>query len=404
MERCVVQINGALKGSTGKIMLAIREMARMEGLNVYVAYPITRSNRKVKTEQAIKISTVMGNLISRRLGFYTGYLDCFSYFSTRHLISKLRKIKPYLIHLHNIHNSYLNLNLLFRYIREVDCKIIWTMHDCWPFTGRCSYFDMIDCDKWKKQCMNCPSLRNYPEALVDRTQFLYNMKRKLFTSVNDMVIVTPSQWLARLVGLSFLKYYPINIIYNGIDISIFHPRQSDFREKYGLQGKFIVLGVAFIWGVRKGLDIFRRLEKDLPNSASLVLIGVSRDIAITFGRRTICISRTDNQEELAQIYSAADVFVNPTREDNFPTVNLEALACGTPVITWNTGGSPEAIDSTCGIVVNRDDYDGILSAVTEISGMDREQLRENCVHRATAFRQEEKYGEYVKLYKQFMKG
>ena len=287
--------------------------------------------------------------------------------------------------------------MIFKFIKKHNIRTIWTLHDCWSFTGKCAYFDVAGCDKWQNMCHNCPQLASYPISKVDKTEKMYKLKKKWFTGVKDMTIVTPSKWLADLVKKSFLKDYSVKVINNGIDLSVFKPLESSFRKDNNLEDKFILLGVASPWDYRKGFDIFVELSKKLDNSYKIVLVGLSKEQISTLPENIIGIERTSNQTELAKIYSAADVFVNPTREDNFPTVNMEALACGTPVITFNTGGSPESINETCGMVVSCDDVDAMKNEIDNI----RENVlfdKENCINRSQLYDKENKFRDYIRLY------
>ncbi len=392
----IVSINAVTWGSTGKIMLQISEVAREHGYEAYVCYPKGRHNQK-----EIEHSIVIGNrfsedfhLIMDRL---TGLNGCFSISATIRLLRCLKKIKPDILHLHNLHNCYINLGLLFQYIKKENIRVIWTLHDCWAFTGHCPYFDMAECYKWKEQCFSCPQYRSYPQSYVDTSKVLYRWKKTWFTGVKDMTIVTPSQWLADLVKQSFLKEYPVKVIHNGIDLEVFKPTDSNFRKKYQCEEKKVLLGVAFNWGKRKGLDVFIRLAEELEEF-QFVLVGTDDVVDQQLPANVISIHRTRNQKELAEIYTAADLFVNPTREDNFPTVNMEALACGTPVITFNTGGSPESLDETCGAVVEKDDYDALKRAVIKMTDKSL-SMKAACIKRAIAFDKNEKFKEYVAEYK-----
>lgn len=327
----------------------------------------------------------------------TGFNGCFTYFATKRLISKLKRIQPDIIHLHNLHFWSINLPLLFSYIKKHKIKTVWTLHDCWAFTGQCPHFAMAKCDKWKTGCGNCPQYRCYPESYVDRTKTMYKLKKKWFTGVSDMTIVTPSQWLCDLVKQSYLKDYPVKVINNGIDLNVFKPTESDFRAKYGLEDKYIVLGVASPWSERKGLDVFIELAKRLDDKYKIVLVGLSKEQNEGMPKNIIGIERTHNQTELAEIYSAADVFANPTREETFPTVNIESIACGTPVVTFDTGGSAEILDATCGSVVDCDDITALQSEVENIC-VGKLYGSDACINRAGYFDKNEKFMEYVKIY------
>lgn len=395
----VLSINSCNHGSTGNIMLQIGEQARAVGHQVTVAYPDSRSNRK----KVVSNSILIGNRFSRNLhlllGKYTGRSGMFSWLSTVSFLKKIDKQRPELIHLHNLHGSYINLPLLFRYIKKNHIPVVWTLHDCWAFTGHCPYFDIAKCDKWKNGCHHCPQYKEYPQSFFDDSKAMWELKKKWFTGVEDMTIVTPSQWLADLVKQSFLKDYPVKVIHNGIDLKVFKPTDSNFREKYGIpEEKSILLGVAFGWGVRKGLDVFVELAKRLDSQKyQIVLVGTDETVDKELPENIISIHRTSDQYELAQIYTAADLFVNPTREENYPTVNMEALACGTPVLTFRTGGSPEIIDETCGCVVDCDDIDAMERQILRICA-EGVYSEEACLKRAAGFNEKDKYQDYLKTY------
>lgn len=388
----VVQINATCgSGSTGKICVSISELLTQRGIenNIlyasgYSAYPLGWRYMK---PQDVKIQA----LRSRIFGSY-GFN---SKAATNKLIGKLEQLQPDIVHLHNLHGHNCDLKILFSYLKAKKTKIFWTFHDCWAFTGYCPYYDLADCDQWKTGCKKCTQRRKY-SWFFDNSRDLFEKKKELLTGL-DMTIVTPSQWMAEQVEQSFLHKYDIKVINNGIDLSIFYPRESDFREKHGCTEKYIVLGVAFGWGKRKGLDVFIELEKRLDKRYQIVLVGTDEHIDKQLAGNIITVHRTQNQAELAQIYSAADVFVNPTREENYPTVNMEALACGTPVVTFDTGGSSEMLDETCGITVPKDDITalerGIIS-VCEGGGF----LTDKCIKKAAEFDADDRFKEYVQLY------
>lgn len=381
-------------------MLNIADIARKEGHEVYVSYPDSNSNRKKKADGDILIGNRFARNLHLQLAKLTGFNGCFSIFDTWRFLKKIDKIKPDIIHLHNLHNCYINLPMLFKYIKRHDVKVIWTLHDCWAFTGQCPHFTMVKCDKWETGCCSCPSYKDYPCSFVDRTKTMYKLKKKWFTGVKDMTIVTPSGWLADLVKQSYLKNYNVKVINNGINLSVFKPAESDFREKHGLQNKYIVLGVASPWGERKGLDVFLKLSERLDDRYKIVLVGLSKEQKENLPSNIIGFERTANQAELAQVYTAADVFANPTREDNFPTVNIEALACGTPVVTFNTGGSSEMLDRDCGSVAACDDIDAFEKKIRFVCE-NKPYSRENCIKRAKGFDMNDKFEEYVRLYDQY---
>ena len=394
--KTVAAVNLGNFGSTGKVMSGINEIAQSKGYVTYQAYPGHENNHKPDVND-IQICSDFFNRVNQKLSYYTGMNGCFAFFSTLAFLKKIDKIKPDIIHLHNLHNSYINLPMLFKYIKRHNVKVIWTLHDCWAFTGQCPYFTMAKCDKWKTGCYSCTQYKKYPGSFTDRTKTMYKLKKKWFTGVKDMTIVTPSGWLADLVKQSYLKNYNVKVINNGINLSVFKPAESDFREKHGLQNKYIVLGVASPWGERKGLDVFLKLSERFDDRYKIVLVGLSKEQNESLPPNIIGFERTANQTELAQVYTAADVFANPTREDNFPTVNIESLACGTPVVTFNTGGSPEILDRNCGNAVTCDDIDAFEKEIRFVCE-NKPYTQENCIKRAKKFDMNDKFEEYVRLY------
>lgn len=343
------------------------------------------------------------NRVHIKLAKFTGFHGYFSIFSTLKLVRELGNIKPDIIHLHNLHGWFVNLPILFAYIKKNRIPVVWTLHDCWTFTGHCPHFEMEGCSKWKTGCSFCPRYKEYPASNVDRSRFLWKKKRKWFTGLQKTVIVAPSKWLANLVEQSYLKEYPVKVINNGIDHGIFYPQESGFRDKYNICGKYVILGVAFDWGFKKGLDVFIELRSRLDEQYAIVIVGADKAIEKQLGPGFIVVRRTSNKKELAQIYSTADVFVNPTREDTFPTVNIEALACGTPVITFPTGGSPEIIDSTCGIVTKDLTVNSVMEAIRQIQQEKECYTDTMCCQRAKLFDQNVCYESYAALYEEEIK-
>ena len=390
----IVEINAVPYGSTGKITKGIADIARKKGHEVYVYFSWTKALPKSNDENTI-VGSFLGKALHMMLSKVTGYHGSYSSADTKKLIKELERIKPDIIHLHIMHSWSINLKLLFEYIKKNKIRVFWTFHDCWAFTGQCPHFIMAGCDKWKSGCYECPQYREYPSTYVDKSKEMWALKHEWFCGVEDMTVITPSYWLAELVKESFMKDYPVKVINNGIDLDIFKPTEGDFRKKYDCENKIILLGVAFGWGKRKGLDVFIELAKRLDEKYQIVLVGTDENVDKQLSENIISIHRTSNQRELAEIYTAADIFLNPTREDTYPTVNMESLACGTPVITFCTGGSPEIIDETCGIVVDCDDVDGLIEAV--LKGNKQFSL-ENCINRACDFNEKNKYIGYMELF------
>lgn len=396
MNKKLLSLNAVPYGSTAKIMIGIDAVARRElfpesqTASGFSTHPIRELPAK-----HIRIGGGFGKAFHVAMSRITGLDGCFSYWSTKRLLKKAGSFD--LLHLHNLHGYYINLPLLFRYIKKHGIPVVWTLHDCWAFTGHCPHFTMAGCERWKNGCHDCPQYREYPQSLFDNSKRMYKLKKKWFTGVKKLTVVTPSRWLADLAGESFLGEYPVKVIHNGIDLSVFQPTESDFRTKYHCEDKFILLGVAFDWGVRKGLDVFAELSKRLDDRFQIVLVGTNEQIDSKLPSNIISIHRTQNQTELAQIYTAADLFVNPTREEVLGLVNIESLACGTPVVTFRSGGSPECIDETCGSVVECGDTDALEKEIGRIAS-ERPYTKEACLNKAASFDMYARFEEYMDLY------
>lgn len=399
--KTIVEINSNNYASTGNIMLDIAKEARKNGYKVYSSCKKSRKSLSIHNSDHLYIGFWLERVISERIAYITGLKNHFNIFGTLKFISNLNKIKPDLIHIHSLIDTYININILFKYIKRNSIPVVWTAHDVWNVSGQCRSFDLVGCEKWKTGCGNCPLVHYYPASLVfDTSHKQFVEKRKWFSNVN-MRIITPSKWLENIISNSYQKNYPIETIYNGIDTSVFKPTYNTFKKDNNIENKYMLLGVGYGWSYEKGLDVFIELAKRLPNNYQIVLVGTNDEIDAELPNDIISIHKTYNREELARIYSAADLFVNPTRADNFPTVNIEALSCGTPVITFNTGGSPEAIDETCGITVEKNDINSMEKKIRNICE-NKLFTKENCLQRAKQFNKVDKYKEYINLFNKIL--
>lgn len=399
----IVQINSVCGvGSTGRICVGLAEAAKRVGHECKIAYGRSAAPAEY-SDISYRITTdleVKKHALGSRLFGKTG---TYSKAATKRFIDWLDGYAPDILHLHNIHGYYVNIPMLFDYIKSRAVPVVWTLHDCFAFTGHCAYFDMVGCEKWQSGCERCPQKHAYPKSFKDSSKYMYNAKRAWFGGVENMTLVTPSQWLADLVERSFLRGYDTRVINNGIDLDVFRPTESEFRKAHGCDGKFAVLGVAYEWDERKGLDVFKALAERLGDDYRIVIVGANEALAQSLPKNIISVCKTQNARELAAIYSAADVFVNPTRQENFPTVNIEALACGTPVVTFDTGGSPEIADDSCGAVVAKNDTDGLTARIERIR-REKPFSQNACVARAKQFDANDKWREYIALYESIFQG
>ena len=348
--------------STGRICTDLADALEKQGHEVKIAYgreEIPDKYRKYGVRIGSNFDVTLHGIKSRL--FDKSGMGSKS--ATKKFIEWVRKFDPDAIHLHNIHGYYINIEVLFSYLKSFKKQVIWTLHDCWAFTGHCTYFSYIECNKWKTGCFECPQKREYPSSLVcDFSSENYRAKRELFSGIEKLEIVTPSKWLAFLVKDSFLKCYNTTVINNGVDGSVFTPKNGNVRKHFNLENKKVILGVAAVWNKRKGLDTFIKLSRRLDDAYRIILVGLSSKQIKKLPPNIIGIERTNNSNELAELYSIADIFVNPTLEDNYPTTNIEAIACGTPVITYKTGGSPESARGY-GIVVEKNDVESLLDSI-----------------------------------------
>lgn len=399
----LIQIDSCLgKGSTGRITEAIGGIMKKQGWDCYVVHGArylgkTQLNSIQVVSENQEYLHALGSMLFDRHGLCSSV-------QTKKVVQKLRRLKPDIVHLHCVHGYYINYEILFDFLKEINVPVVWTFHDCWAFTGHCAHFAFANCEKWKTGCYTCPLIHDYPKSLfIDNSKSNWNLKKQSFTSIKNMHIVGVSNWLADLAKQSFLRDYPVHVIYNGVDLSIFKPNKNNIRHRYNIaNNEIMVLGVATAWSPEKGLEEFKKLSQE--KGIKVVLVGISSELKKILPKEIISINRTESQKELAEFYSTADVFVNPTYNDSFPTVNLESLACCTPVITYRTGGSPEAVDEYTGVVVEQGNYEELLNTIQlfkETSFKDKHSG--DCRRRAEeCFDKDMRFQEYSTLYNKLL--
>ena len=388
----IVQINATCTaGSTGRICCEVSRLLDGRGVENYILHTQGGCDHPCGIEYAGYAYLKLQALRSRVTGNY-GFL---SQQATRRLLRELDRIRPDVVHLHNLHGHNVHLGMLMDYLRERKIKVFWTFHDSWAFTGYCPCPDAVECTAWQEECRQCPLSRRFC-WVGDRSAQLFRRKHALIRNM-DLTVITPSRWMAEQVRRSFFREYPCYVIRNGLDTAVFRPTESDFRVRYGLEGKKLLLGVARMWSVRKGLDVFSELAERLDDTYEIALVGVDRRTAAGLPRRIRCLPRMESPTQLAAVYTAADLFINPTRAETLGMVNLEALACGTPVVTFDTGGSPECLDETCGLVVPKNDVDALVDAIHRLTFAET-CSPEACRAFAERFSAEKVFQKYLTLY------
>ncbi len=399
----IIQINSTINaGSTGKIAEGIGDRTIQYGGISYIAYG---RSANPSSSHPIKIGNIWDkayHLINARIFDTTGF---HSKTATKRLINQIKSINPDIIHLHNIHGYYLNIAFLFSFLKDWGKPVIWTLHDCWAFTGHCCHYQRANCIKWKTGCHHCPLTRLYPQSILfDNSRSNFKRKKEIFNLPENIRLVTVSKWLESQVEESFLKSKKIQTIYNGVNLSVFKPLdQTSLKEKNGFAGKKIILGVANVWSEGKGLKAFLDLSKLLSIDQVIILIGLSKKQIQGLPKGIVGISRTNNVSQLAEYYNMADVFVNPSIAETFGMVTAEAMACGTPSVVYNSTAMPELIEDGVGFIVPTNDIKGLNNSINKILVLGKEQFISSCRSRAISlFDMEKQFEQYITLYKSLL--
>lgn len=403
----LLQINPVIRvnTSTGRIMQEIGELAMQNGWECHIAYSKGRDGIRECRSDIVPV----GNKWSTAWhGIETRLFDrhgLASSHATRQFVRKVEEIRPDVVHIHNIHGYFLNYQILFDYLSKAGIPVVWTVHDCWLYTGHCYYYSFAGCDRWQTGCHHCPQKKEFPTSLFcDRSRQNFEDKKAAFTSMplDRMTIVPVSEWIRNEMRRSFLNAYPFRVIHNGINTDIFNIYDDrQVRTAFGMGDRHILLGVASIWSREKGLDDFIRMAGMLNEDEVIVLVGIKPEDRKRLPDNVVGIARTENIRQLAELYAAADVFVNPTWQDNYPTVNMEAIACGTPVVTYRTGGSVEVITPSTGMIVEQGNLNELLKSIREIESKGKTSYQEACRKYALLnLKKEDRYMEYLRLYEE----
>lgn len=400
----LLQINPVIKEntSTGKIMRTLGELAQAAGWESYVAYSRARDGVPPHSSRLVPVGNkadLLLHWVATRLFDAHGLA---SRLATRRFVARLRELNPDVIHIHNIHGYFLNYKILSRALAQMGKPVVWTVHDCWLYTGHCYHYASAGCERWKTGCHHCPQKKAFPASrLLDRSRRNWEDKKKAFCSIPGLTLVTVSRWMKGEIARSFLGGVRCEVIHNGIDLDTFRPSPSaETALAYGTY----YLAVASIWLPEKGLQDLEKLSSVLDADERLVVVG-KRPSGHRFPRNVVCLERTADAAALAALYTEAVALVNPTWQDNYPTVNMEAIACGTPVVSYRTGGSPESITPQTGRVVEQGDVEGLAEALHAIRRQGKELFSEACRSYALAhFRAQDRFNDYIQLYESLTTG
>lgn len=395
----IAYLNTYNNGSTGRIIDSLKALCQensIETISIY-ARGIEQKNKKSSYKHQCKFEFYLDALCTRLFDAH----GLGNIFNTLSIIRRLKAFKPDIVHLHNLHGYWINYVLLFRYLKKNNIKVVWTFHDCWHFSGHCTHFDYVKCDKWKNGCHHCLQTKEFPSSLFDFSKRNFRLKKKYFTSVRELTIVTPSEWLKKQVEQSFLNNYDVKVIHNGIDLNFFKPsRNTELRNGILSKGyNAIILGVAATWNERKGLSDIQKLANKRKDWYFVIIGSIRMNQSIPMDNIRY-INRTENAEELAEWYSTVDVLIQPTLEDTYPTTNLEAIACGTPVVTYPTGGSEEiVVESGFGAVTKDCTYTSLEASIARV--MNNKDISCNASFELDSRRN---FLRYIELYNRVLNG
>ena len=392
----ILQINSFFSvGGPPRIMNGIHDMLKREGIECKIAASREQQYDAVNSIQIGSKIDVYLNAIKARLFDNEGFN---AKKSTQKLIKEIEEYNPDLIHLHNLHGYYINVEELFDYLKIYGKPVVWTLHDCWPITGHCPHFSMAKCNNWISGCHDCPQKREYPKSVfMDNSPQNWKRKKNAFTKVSNMTIVCVSKWLQNIVKKSYLSQYNTRVIYNGIDLTPFKSVESSFRRRYGLEDKKILVGVAMHWLPRKGLNDYVELSKIIGMDTVIVLVGLTDEQSTSMPPNIIGISATTDDQNLAEIYSSADICLNLSYEETFGLTSVEALACGTPIITYDQTAVPEIAEMFGMPVVKAGDIQALSRIISETPRKEHSIKTD-----LSCFEQENQYRKYIELYRKLV--
>lgn len=397
----IIQINAVYGvGSTGVIVKDLHELCLKNGIESYVSYSTTNQNSE-DIKNGYVIGSTLGKKMHAILSRLGGKQAYFSSFATKKFIRYIKNIKPDIVHLHNLHSNYINMNMLLDYLGKNDIETIITLHDCWFYTGGCFHYTAAGCSKWLEGCGNCPKkMQDTPAILKDNSAKILSDRKKYFSAIKNLTVVGVSKWIENEACKTFFKNADICHIHNGIDTSFFKPTSSDFRSNYKLEDKFLILAPANKWLKPINKETFDYFTNNLPDDCIIVMLGCTESEKINLPKNVLALDYIKDRDELRKIYSVCDVFVNCTREESLSLVNVEAQSCGTPVVTYCNTGVQETVDNKCSFSVETGNFKELLEATLNIKRMGKNTLSESCVKWVNQrFNRDKNYMKQIELYK-----
>lgn len=401
----VMQINAVYNvGSTGVIVDNLHHASIAQGIDSHVAYSTSRLKRE-DIVNGYSAGKTFGKKVHALLSRINGKQGYFSRCSTKKLIKHIENVSPDIVHLHNLHSNYLHLNMLLRYLAKKEISVVITLHDCWFFSGGCFYYTAENCDKWQRSCGKCPKKHmDTPAYFFDKSSRILADRKKYLGAIKSLYVVGVSEWITNEARKTFLSGKDTCTIYNGIDVDVFSPIDSDLKKKYGLEGKFVVLGPASKWLKPVNKETLEYFANNLPDDCVLVLFGCTSSQKELLPDGVVAIDFINSREELRKVYSMADVFANCTREDALSLINIEVQACGTPAITYANTGVQETVDNKCGFTVPSGDHKAFLDAVLDVKKAGKNAYSEACRNWVVEkFDSKKNYNEYIELYRSVSK-
>ncbi len=397
----VMQINAVYGvGSTGVIVEDLHNLSLKNGIESYVSYSTTNKSPD-EIENGYVIGDTFGKKIHALLSRIGGKQAYFSSFATKKLIKHIENVKPDIVHLHNLHSNYVNLNRLLDYLGEREIKTVVTLHDCWFYTGGCFHYTAVGCDKWQKSCGNCPKKnQDTPALLKDNSAKILADRKKYFGKMKNLTMTGVSGWMTDEGEKTVFKGKKTEVIYNGIDTEFFVPTPSDFRKKHKLEDKFLILALANKWFRPINKKTFDYVCENLPDDSVIVMLGCTESQRQGLPANVLPLDFIKDRDELRKVYSACDVFANCTREESFSLVNVEAQSCGTPVVTYRNTGAQETVDNKCSFSIENGNEKEFFEAIMKIKELGKKELSNDCVKWVKEnFDRDENYMKYIELYK-----